>query len=189
MTFPLLLASKSSRRKIILAEMGMTFEVIDPGVEEHCEGIYYQDIPILNARLKADAIAEKYPDSLVLAADTVVEFDRRHFNKPDDEEQAFEMLTTLSGQEHQVVTGVCLQRRSKKILITFADISRVQFKKYDIDTVKQYMEIVNVMDKAGAYAVQEHCSLIVEKIVGSTTNVMGLPSEKLKEALQMIERY
>ena len=185
----LVLASTSPRRKAILESMGYEFNVLDPSVEEHFDGVFFEDIPILNARLKADAVAEKFPESLVLAADTVVEFAGRHFNKPDDEEQAVEMLMTLSGQEHQVVTGVCLQQRSKKILSIFAEISRVRFRKYGIDTAKAYMEVVNVMDKAGAYAVQEYGSLIVDEIIGSTTNVMGLPSEKLAEILLILENY
>lgn len=182
----LLLASQSPRRKTILESMRLKFRVVVPDVEEHSEGLYYQDIPILNARLKADAVAAFNPDSLVLAADTVVEFDGRHFNKPADEEDAIEMLLTLSGEEHRVVTGVCLQKRSENILTLFADISRVKFKQYGRDIIVEYMRKVNVMDKAGAYAVQEHGSLIVDKIVGSTTNVMGLPSEKLQEALKVL---
>ncbi len=179
----ILLASKSPRRKTILESMQLDFKVIPPAVDEHVDGVFYKDIPILNARLKADAIADKYPESLILAADTVVEFNGRHLNKPDDEDQAIEMLLTLSGQEHRVVTGVCLQKRSKNIFTLFADISKVKFKNYNRNTVIEYMKKVYVMDKAGAYAVQEHGSLIVDNIVGSVSNVMGLPSEKLHETL------
>lgn len=189
MSLELILASTSPRRKSILESMGYKFSIINPDVEEHCEGIFFEDIPIINARLKADAVAEKFPDSLVLAADTVVEFEKNHFNKPADEIQAVEMLMKLSGKEHQVVTGVCILQRSRKIFSLFADTSRVRFKKYNLDTIRAYMNSVNVMDKAGAYAVQEYGSLIVDEIFGSMTNVMGLPSEKLAENLQMIERY
>ena len=180
----ILLASKSPRRKTILESMQLDFKVIVPEVDEYVDGFFYKDIPILNARLKADAIADKYPDSLVLAADTVVEFDGRHINKPADENEAIEMLLTLSGQEHIVVTGVCLQQRTMNILTVFADISKVKFKHYNRDTVIDYMQKVYVLDKAGAYAVQEHGSLIVDEIVGSVSNVMGLPSEKLDEAFK-----
>jgi len=185
----LILASQSPRRKSILESMHLEFNILVPNVQEHVQGIFFQDIPILNAELKADAIAEKHPDSLVLAADTVVEFDGCHFNKPVSEDDAVEMLLTLSGREHHVVTGVCLQQRSKNILTIFADISKVTFKKYDKNTVLEYMQKVNVMDKAGAYAVQEYGSLIIDKIAGSISNVMGLPSEKLHTALKLISQY
>lgn len=182
----LILASKSPRRKTILDSMKIAYQVVLPDIEEHVTGVYYQDIPILNARLKADAVASENPDSLVLAADTVVEFNGLHLNKPADENEAVEMLLTLSGQEHRVVTGVCLQLRAEGVFCLFGDISTVRFKTYSRATVLEYMQKVYVLDKAGAYAVQEHGSLIVDEIIGSVTNVMGLPSEKLGEALQVI---
>ena len=179
----LILASKSPRRKTILQSMGLEFQTFASSAEEISGGSYFEDIPMLNAVMKARDIASQHPEALVLGADTVVECDGMHFNKPGSRDDAEGMLLALSGKEHVVVTGVCLECRSDNLLSVFAEKSFVRFKSYGLDTVRNYMELVDVMDKAGAYAVQEHGSMIIDNIRGSVTNVVGLPSEKLAEAL------
>ncbi len=182
----LLLASKSPRRRAILQSMGIEFDVVDPDAEEFSRGVYFEDIPVLNAVLKAGKVAGDNPDIPVLGADTVVELDGRHYNKPIDAEDAVRMLQSLSGREHLVVTAVCIQWRSKNIFAVFADKSFVRFKSFGLDSIHKYMSQVDVMDKAGAYAVQEEGGLIIKGISGSVSNVMGLPREKLAEALAVI---
>jgi septum formation protein len=114
----LLLASQSPRRETILKSMGFVFKIVIPNVEEHTDSLFVEDIPILNAKLKADAVSAQYPNDIVLAADTVVEYNRRLFNKPDDENDAVDMLLTLSGKEHKVITGGCIQQQSTNILFS-----------------------------------------------------------------------
>lgn len=163
--------------------MGVEFEAVDPLAEEFSGGVYFEDIPVLNAILKAGRVAFENPEVPVLGADTVVELDGRHYNKPSDIEDAVKMLQSLSGREHLVVTAVCLQWRSKNIFSVFADKSLVRFKSYGLDTIQDYVSKTDVMDKAGAYAVQEAGGLIIECISGSVSNVMGLPAEKVAESL------
>ena len=180
-----ILGSQSPRRKEILNSLGLEFKVVIPNVKEYKDEIFYKDIPILNARLKGDEIAKQFPNDIVIAADTVVEFNNRLFNKPIDDDDAVNMLEKLSGNEHRVVTSVSIQQRNINYFQLFSEISRVQFLNFGRDTIAEYMKKVHVMDKAGSYAVQEHGSMIIKEIIGSVTNVMGLPIEKLTEALKV----
>lgn len=181
------LASTSPRRKEILLDMGVEFDVVKPDVEEIGAGIYSTErLPIINARIKSESIAERFPDKLVLGADTVVMLGDRLIEKPENAEEAIEILLSLAGTIHVVVTGVCLTRLTDNLSCVFAEKTEVLFKPFDEKTARRYIREVHVMDKAGAYAAQERGSMIIEKVSGSFTNVMGLPSEKLSETLSMI---
>jgi septum formation protein len=181
------LASTSPRRKEILLDMGVRFDVIKPDVEEFGADRYSTErLPIINARLKSQSIAEQFPDKLVLGADTVVMLGDRLIEKPSSENDAIEILLSLSGKTHLVVTGVCLTRLDDNLSCVFAEKTKVLFKPFDEQLAKRYICEVHVMDKAGAYAAQECGSMIIEHISGSFTNVMGLPSEKLSETFTAI---
>ena len=95
------------------------------------------------------------------------------------------MLLHMSGRSHNVVTGVCMACRNRQIRICFADVSKVFFKEIGLETIRHYMSLVNVMDKAGAYAVQEHGELIIDRFEGSVNNVIGLPVERIAETLRL----
>jgi septum formation protein len=179
----MILASNSPRRKEILTSLSIPFTVV-PSEEDECapDSCFPPHLPIINAELKCRSVAEKFPDHLVLGADTVVEFDGRILEKPHDEEDALRMLMMLSGRTHQVVTGVCLMKISENIVSVFADKSIVEFNKFDQRTAEDYMQKVYLLDKAGAYAVQEYGEIIIKKITGSVSNVIGLPIEKLLES-------
>jgi septum formation protein len=181
---PIILASTSPRRSQLLTEMGFDFTVIaSDAVEAHTEHLTGVEISQLNAYRKARAVAKKYPDALVLGADTVVYKDTKLFGKPADFEDAYRMLKQLQGGTHQVVTGVCLLHLRGHRQRMFAESTDVTFRTLDVKQIKDYIKQINPLDKAGAYAIQEHGDKIVENVSGSYSNVVGLPMERLKEEL------
>ena len=184
---PVILASASPRRKELLSGMGIEFTVIPAEVEEISAGSGYpaEEMVRLNAGLKADAVAKLHPESLVIGSDTVIEFDGRIFGKPHTEEEAFSMLRSLSGKTHRVMSGVALRCEKTGIDCSFTEISRVVFKELSDAMIREYMCLVNVMDKAGAYAIQEHGELILAGLTGSLSNVIGLPVERLSRELAL----
>ena len=125
------------------------------------------------------SIAQKNRTSLVLGADTVVVCDNLVFGKPGSETEAFSMLKALSGREHSVITGVALCCEKDSICEQFKVTTKVRFKSLDDEAIRSYMQCVPVMDKAGAYAIQDHGDMLLEKISGSFSNVIGLPVEEL----------
>ena len=129
-------------------------------------------------------VAKKFPDTLVLGADTLVFLDAKLFGKPDSLETAYEMLQQLQGQTHQVVTAICLLHLREHRQKVFAEVTAVTFQPLDAVKIRRYLNRVNPLDKAGAYAIQEETDLIVEKINGSYSNVVGLPIERLRQELQ-----
>lgn len=181
---PIILASVSPRRSQLLKELGMEFTVIaSDAVEAHHEHLTAVEISQLNAYRKARAVAKKYPDALVLAADTVVYKDLTLFGKPANLEDAYRMLKQLQGETHQVVTGVCLLHLRSHHQKMFAESTEVKLRSLDVKQIQDYIGKINPLDKAGAYAIQEHGDKIVENISGSYSNVVGLPVERLKEEL------
>ncbi len=178
----IILASESPRRRRLLAEMGYEFRSVVSGADESCTGIYPPHSPLYHARTKASAVAEQFPAELVIGADTVIEFDGEIIGKPCDSADAEAMLIRLSGESHQVVTGVNLRCIERKLDCTFADSTVVRFKPFTLKTIRKYLAKVNVLDKAGAYAIQEYGEMLVEKTDGSLNNVIGFPTEKLAEA-------
>lgn len=136
------------------------------------------DLARENARRKANAVAKLHPGRWVLGADTVVALGNRLFGKPASIEEAREFLQALSGHTHEVITGCALLAPDGKDEI-FCEISSVTFLDLSAETIERYLADVNVLDKAGAYALQEHGEWIIEKVEGSRTNVIGLPTEVL----------
>jgi len=181
---PLILASASPRRAEMLREMGLKFRVVPSEAPEmHHEQLTARELCLINAYHKARAIAKKIPDALVLAADTLVCLETRHFGKPADLAEAERMLAQLQGRTHQVVTGVCLIHLRRHQQRIFADSTNVTFRRLSAKQTRYYLKAINPLDKAGAYAIQEKGDLIVEKISGSYSNVVGLPVERLKTEL------
>jgi MAF protein len=180
-----ILASASPRRRELLEKHGIPFRVFVPDVTEQDSGIDYKRVALANAALKADAAAERFPDALVIGADTVIELDHEILGKPSDREHAEQMLLRMSGRSHSVVTGVCMVCRSRRVRMTFADVSHVIFRKIDLKDIRRYMDLVPVMDKAGAYAVQEYGELIIERVDGLISNVIGLPVERIAQTLRL----
>ena len=185
---PVILASASPRRRELLSGLGIEFTVIPAEVEEISSGsgCPAEEMVRLNAGLKADAVAKLHPGSLVIGSDTVVECAGRIFGKPHSAADAVAMLRTLSGKTHRVMSGVALRCEKNAIDCSFTEISRVTFRELTEEIIRRYMSLVNVMDKAGAYAIQEHSELILAELDGSLANVIGLPVERLESELHRL---
>lgn len=178
----LILASGSPRRRELLAELGFTFEVITSDAEEeHRSDIALTELCERNAVLKTQAVAALHPDAVVLGGDTLVYIDEEPLGKPKSEEEAVEMLTRLSGRVHQVCSGMCLIEGER--VQPFHDVTEVHFKELTEELIRDYMSKVHVMDKAGSYAVQECGEMIIDKVEGDFSNVVGLPQSAVLEQL------
>ena len=174
----LILASGSPRRRDMLRKVGLEFDVIpSPAEELHDESMALDQLCEENARLKALAVAQDHPKATVIGADTLVYIDQTPLGKPHSKEEAEAMLMRLSGRTHQVCTGVCIARAGK--VDSFHTITEVVFKKLSEEIIRDYMSKVDVMDKAGSYAVQEHGEMIIEQVRGDYDNVVGLPVAQL----------
>ena len=180
---PILLASKSPRRQELMKLMDLDFKVVLKEVDEsYPEDLLPAEIAVYIAEKKAIAFAEERERNIVITADTIVAYNKEILGKPEDETHAAEMLTKLSGTNHQVYTGVSIAQGDK--VRSFFDVTEVFFNPVTPEQIAYYIRNYNPMDKAGAYGIQDWIGFIaVEKIIGSYTNVMGLPTEKLYKAL------
>lgn len=185
MSWPsIILASASPRRAELLRQLGIDFKVMASDVAEiHHEQLTAFEVAQINAYRKARAVAKKLPDTLVLGADTLVYIDTRLFGKPATLEEAYEMLEQLQGRTHHVVTAFCLLHLREHRQKISAERTAITFRSLDSSIIRRYLNLVNPLDKAGAYAIQEEGDLIVETLSGSYTNVVGLPLERLTAEL------
>jgi len=183
----IILASASPRREQLLLEMGLRFTVVRPdNVEEILTGADPEVLAVQNAQRKARAVAERHQAALVIGADTVVVLDGKLFGKPHDPAEAGRMLAELAGRQHEVLTGVCLIHRAWNVEATFCDVTKVWMQSLTRDEICAYHGKIDPLDKAGAYAAQEHGDTIIERIDGSFSNVMGLPVERLRVILEKL---
>ncbi len=181
-----ILASGSPRRSELLAAAGLSFEVIpSPAGEIHDASLGMEGLCEENARLKAAAVAAHHPEVVVIGADTLVFLDGQPLGKPKDMADAARMLRSLSGFVHDVCTGVCICEPGGKVRTLHA-VTEVVFRTLDEATISEYLAKTSPLDKAGAYGIQDHGDMIVERIVGSYENVMGLPVEDVLDALAEI---
>ena len=161
------------------------FQVVPSAAEEIWdEHLSPFEICQLNAHRKARLIAKKNPDLLVLGADTLVFLEDEVMGKPADHAEAERMLNQLQGRTHRVVTGVSLIHLRAHRERMFAESTDVSFHPLGPRQVRDYLAKVDPLDKAGAYAIQEHGEMIVSEISGSYSNVVGLPLEKLRAELE-----
>jgi len=183
----MVLASASPRRRRLLAEAGYTFEVVPPDIDEssyptatpspqrHAEQL---------ALAKARCVASRYPDALVIGADTLVDFDGEIIGKPCDAEDAERITRKLFSAPHKVITGLALLRLSDRTQVVRSDVTTVHPRKMTQEQINEHIAGGSWQDKAGAYAIQETGDAFVERIDGSLTNVMGLPMELLRGLLE-----
>jgi septum formation protein len=184
MAASLILASASPRRRELLSELAVPFEVVVAQVTEHEEASTDPRVMVAhNAALKADWVATRHPAAIVLGADTTVFIDAQALNKPRDLAEARVMLRRLSGRTHTVFTGLAVRRQCDGLKIDEGVASEVTFKSLDEPTIDAYLARVHTLDKAGGYAIQEHGELIVASYRGSFTNIVGLPMETTKQIL------
>lgn len=181
---PLILASGSPRRQQLLRETGLDFVIKTKDTPENFPlDMAAKDVAKYLAEKKAMAFEDEINDEIVITADTVVIVDDQILGKPVDRKEAKTMLEMLSGRTHQVISGVCMMGKNKKL--TFDDVTKVHFRKLKENEINYYINTYQPFDKAGAYGIQEWIGMIgIEKIEGSYFTVMGLPVHKLYEQLQ-----
>ncbi len=179
-----ILASGSPRRHELLEQLGARFQVETATVEELEDPNFTpRELCRANAFRKAQVAAMRHPEKLVIGADTLVHVDNETFGKPASLSEARRMLRRLSGRSHEVTTACCLVQWRPPRRVVFDETTLVRFAALSDRQIRNYLAAIDPLDKAGAYAIQEHGEWIVEALEGSFTNVVGLPVERLREEL------
>jgi len=190
----IILASQSPRRKMLLEWAEVPFEVVIKSIDESFPAeLPVEEVPVYIAKEKAltvkkyvqEAYHGEYAEKTILAADTVVVLDTEIIGKPNDRDHAIEILKKLSGQTHQVITGVVIL--SGEATVSFADITEVQFHPLTEEQIIFYVDKYQPYDKAGAYAIQEWIGVVgIQSIKGDFYNVMGLPVSRVVQVLHQL---
>jgi len=183
--YKIILASRSPRRQQLLTELGLKFEVVVKDFDETFpSGLTGEEIARYIAYRKAASFENEIPENaIVIAADTIVWCNDKVLGKPVNKEDAFAILKEISGNTHEVITGVSLRSKSKEI--TFSESTKVTFEPFSEEDTEYYIENYKPYDKAGAYGIQEWIGIIAcSHIDGSYFNVVGLPVQRLYKELQ-----
>jgi len=183
----IILASQSPRRKQLLEWAEIPFKIVVADTDETFPVGMEPDVVALHiARQKADAILPVADeDAVVLAADTIVVLEGRIIGKPKNKEEAIRILSDLSGQQHQVITGVVIRQGDREI--SFADTTEVSFHELSPAQIEFYVDKYQPYDKAGAYAIQEWIGVVgIKAVVGDFYNVMGLPVSRVVQVLKTL---
>jgi len=186
---PIILASASPRRRELLTAAGYEFTVVKSGIDESDfsnEGIEPYKFAEQLALAKAKDVAPKYPDKIVIGADTIVDYAGRIIGKPEDDIEAKQIIENLFSSPHKVITGLAIVRLCDNTELVAHDSTTVYPKRLTPEQISQHIETGLWKNKAGAYAIKENGDEFVEKIDGSLTNVMGLPMELLENLLKQI---
>lgn len=185
--FGIVLGSRSPRRVTLLTEIGVKFRQVIPDLEENqLNGERPYDFAERLAQDKALAVAGQLtPDELVLGCDTIVVLKGEVLGKPENEQQALEILSRLSGQEHVVCTALAVADRHN-LLVSGYELTKVYFNKVTKDQIGDYIRSGEPMDKAGAYGIQGMGAFLVDRIEGNLDNVVGFPRELLEKLAQRI---
>ena len=186
-----ILASKSPRRIEILKMIGLDFDIAPSKLDEKIK-INLTGKPFAEywSKEKAKLISSQYPKSLVIGADTIVIFNNQILGKPKDKNDSKKMLKMLSGNIHEVITGVTLRCQNKQISNTFSESTKVFVRKIPSEQIDFYINNFKTSDKAGSYGIQEWFSIWIKKIDGCYYNVMGLPISRFyKEYSEIISRF
>jgi len=183
----LVLASASPRRRQLLADRGYDFEVVAPAVKElHSDKLTLREATCYNAQRKGLIVARAHPARVVLGADTLVALNQQLIGKPADRADAARLLRLLSGRMHFVVSSVFIVHLHRGKSLAFSVLSRVVFKKLSDRMIETYLASIDPLDKAGGYAAQGTGRAIIARIIGSRSNVIGLP---IKETAAALERF
>ena len=184
----IILASSSPRRKELLELMGVEFEIMKPvNDEDMTQKMKVTKLSEELSRQKAQEIFDKTQgDRLIIGSDCMVHINNKLLGKPKDDNDAFDMIKSISGKWHHVVTGLCViveKDGNKKTYLTH-DVTSVKFKKLSDETINEYLKRGDHRDKAGAYAIQGVGGMFVDKIKGNLSTVVGIPTHKLYEILK-----
>ena len=184
----IILASNSPRRKKILTDLGLEFDVIPSNFEEKLETdiFSYDLIEDLATQKACDVVRRVGKDEIVLGADTVVVLHNKIMGKPKSKEEAFKMLRELSGQTHMVVTSLCGINTKTNRAVLLSTTSYVRFKELSDELINYYINEFKPLDKAGSYGIQELPDGILDKYEGSFDNIVGLASESVEAVLEQL---
>ena len=187
----LILASASPRRRALLRQIGMRFEVRESGVDEDVASTLSPEEYVISlSKKKASAVAATEDNAIVIGADTIVVIDNTIIGKPTAEQEATEMLTTLSGKTHEVFTGFTLFDRPSNTSVSAVEITKVTFRALDADEIALYVRSGSPMDKAGAYGIQDdYGAVFVEKVEGCFYNVVGFPLARFYTTLKEFQHH
>lgn len=181
---PIILASSSPRRIELLRSLGTEFSVVPSEVEENSDpGIPIEQLVEQNALAKAEDVAKRFDAGLVIGADTIVVCEGKRFGKPADLDDAMRMLQQLAGRTHQVYSGVAVVRAEDRFTRVAHAVTAVTFRPLSRSQIARYFEMIEPLDKAGAYAIQEAGGIIIERLNGCYYNVVGLPLTVLDNLL------
>ena len=182
----IILASSSPRRRELLAQLGLKFDILSPDIDEsvlenESVAAYVERL----ARAKAEAVAVQYPDAIIIAADTSLGVDNEILGKPESKQHAFEIWSKISGRQHDVFSGVCVRTKDEKYSIVVQ--TRVHFQALSVSDMESYWATGEPIGKAGAYAIQGIAARYIPKIEGSYSNVVGLPLYETVQLLQTVK--
>lgn len=182
----IILASSSPRRRELLQQLGLDFEIYSPDVNESvlADESVEQYVERL-ACTKAEAIFQQYPNAVIVAADTTVAVDHHILGKPESKQHAFEMWQLISGRKHHVLTGVCVRTKQEKLSIVVR--TEVEFQTLSLNNMESYWDTGEPIGKAGGYAIQGIAARYIPNIIGSYTNVVGLPLHETAQLLQIVK--
>lgn len=170
----LILASQSPRRRELLSMLGLDFTIMTADIDETMDpALSVEDAVAEVCRKKAAAVGEKHPGDLIIAADTIVVLENKVLGKPHTEDEARDMLRSLSGRHHTVMTAFCLWKNGKAD--THVEKTHVHFRALTDAEIHAYIATGSPMDKAGAYGIQDQAGIFVQALEGDYYNVMGLP--------------
>ena len=184
--YKFVLASKSPRRKELLTNIGMTFEVIESQFDETTVSkdlepeLYVKELAMFKAMSLLKQVEQ---DTLIIGADTVVVLNGKILGKPSGRHDAMSMLAELSGKVHSVYTGICVSRSNDAKTVSTCVKTDVYFKKLTAEEIEYYVDNFSPFDKAGSYGIQEYAGVFVERIDGDYFNVVGLPVCKLNQII------
>ena len=169
--------------------IGVNFKVDSSNInEEMNQKIEQNEIAMNISKAKAEKISQKYPNNIIIGADTIVVHNEKIFGKPKDKNESRKMLKALSGDCHKVITGVTIMNKKLGVLKNFSESTKVFVQKIPTKQIEFYINNYNTLDKAGSYGIQEWFSVWIKKINGCYYNVMGLPVSKLYKHLTEIEK-
>ena len=182
----IILASSSPRRRELLQQLGLSFDIYSPEIDESVQAgesvaAYVERL----ARAKADAVLSVFPDAIVIAADTSLGVDGQILGKPESKAHAFAIWSQLSGRKHDVFSGVCVGTKQKKSSIVVR--TQVEFQSLSLDDMESYWATGEPIGKAGAYAIQGIAARYIPRIEGSYSNVVGLPLHETVQLLQTVK--
>ena len=183
----IILASQSPRRKELLTQMGVEFEVMPSNFEEHLDNSRTPEEVAKELALgKARTIAERYPEAIVIGSDTIVTIEGKQLEKPTDAADAKYLLELLAGKVNYVTTGLAVLCLAQDFTACVADTVKVYFKPYDEAVVDAYIATGDPMDKAGAYGIQSGAAPLISRISGRGDTAIGLPTKLLADILSQL---